>query len=182
MISLYRELPFQLKIRGQFFLFRFAAGYSKTVDPQSGMTVNLKYLNSWLEALRGHCQDQDFTSPCEILQVARSFLKALAVAQQASLERVQIQFENQDLLSQDSDEKFEFQKSWWVTEMNQAKRVQIIATFPVLIWADVERLQNLILAGNYRSRAQELFLNFPIEPILIEVRDPLTGASMLSLV
>lgn len=185
MVSFFRELPFQIQIQGQLSIFRFAAGFSKSVDPLSGMTVNLKYVNSWLEALQQDCRGRHFSDPGEMLMAANAFLEPLAQEQRALVTRLQIRFENQDQLSKSFDEKlnenFEFQKSWWVTRTSPQQRVRMTAIFSILDWSEVQKLQALDVAESYQSDVGDLFQNFLAKPFSIEIQDPLTGSSLLSI-
>lgn len=57
MLQFVREVPFRIVVQGTLssrrgFLFHVAAGFSKAVDPLSGMSVNLTSVDQWLEDAR----------------------------------------------------------------------------------------------------------------------------------
>ncbi|MNJ94631.1 hypothetical protein D3C87_123330 [compost metagenome] len=94
MLQFVRQIPIQIVIakalserRG--FLFYVAAGFSKEVDPLSGMTVNLMKVDEWLQTLKEELEESLFISETESLNHAFAEVMAvirLNLAEQAETE------------------------------------------------------------------------------------------------
>lgn len=76
MLQFVREVPISIVIeeapsqrRG--FLFHLAAGFSKSVDPLSGMTVNLVLVDQWLADLKANLEKDFHTSFADIMALTR---------------------------------------------------------------------------------------------------------------
>lgn len=101
MLQLVREIPIQIVIQGTLssrrgFLFYMAAGFSKSVDPLSGMSVNLTLVDQWLQEARqrfsADLEDVPSESPNSLLVKwatgIRDFLNERAQAEGACLSSV----------------------------------------------------------------------------------------------
>lgn len=63
MLQFVREIPLRIVLQGasserRGFLFYVSAGFSKPLDPLSGMTVNLMHVDEWLQDLKS-CLEKD---------------------------------------------------------------------------------------------------------------------------
>lgn len=103
MLQFVREIPIQVIVqkasserRG--FLFYVAAGFSKEINPLSGMTVNLTQVDKWLQDLKKDLEKEAFVSSAENINQALSELltkSRLQLAAQAQTEKatlVSLQF------------------------------------------------------------------------------------------
>lgn len=83
MLQFVREIPIRIVIQGALssrrgFLFHLAAGFSHEVDPLSGMSVNLMFVDEWLWKLKKDLEKDPFISSRESLNHA--FAEIMAVA------------------------------------------------------------------------------------------------------
>jgi hypothetical protein len=100
MLQFVREIPVLIVIHGALsqrrgFLFRLQAGFSKPVDPLSGMSANLTKVDQWLSEVQMDLQAQTFYSTSaenfneallEIHEATRADLQGLAQSDGTSLE------------------------------------------------------------------------------------------------
>lgn len=101
MLQFVREIPLRIVLQGtpssrRGFLFHLAAGFapkSGTVDPLSGMSVNLMAVDAWLGELKKELEESVFTSPTESLNHALAEVMAvtrLRLAELAESENVML--------------------------------------------------------------------------------------------
>lgn len=99
MLQFVREVPVRILMqktsserRG--FLFYLSAGFSKEINPLSGMTVNLVEVDKWLSELRYEMQESIFESSLdEVMAFARDFLQERAATEKAELVSVEFREE-----------------------------------------------------------------------------------------
>lgn len=92
MLQFVRQIPIRILIQGasserRGFLFKVAAGFSKEVDPLSGMTVNLVLVDRWLRDLKCSLEADVFVSKSGIL--SHAFAEIMAVTRLNLLERAE---------------------------------------------------------------------------------------------
>lgn len=98
MLQFVREIPIRIVVQGTLssrrgFLFHMSAGFSKDVEPQSGMSVNLNLVDQWLDEVRSHFSVEPLISQFESpnnslvswLQSIQALLRRRAQAQGAVL-------------------------------------------------------------------------------------------------
>ncbi|WP_374030072.1 hypothetical protein [Bdellovibrio bacteriovorus] len=83
MLQFVREIPILIVIQGALssrrgFLFHLAAGFTKEIDPLSGMSVNLMLVDEWLKDLKTDLEATLFESSSE--SVNHAFAEVMAVA------------------------------------------------------------------------------------------------------
>jgi len=104
--TFFKEIPLQLKIQGNFNLVYFATGFSKPVDPLSGMTVNLTKVIQWQNDFKLFLADQNFSSWLSFFKQATEFFQKKAVIERAELKALQVRFFEGQILRQDSSGLF----------------------------------------------------------------------------
>nr|WP_295905977.1 hypothetical protein [uncultured Bdellovibrio sp.] len=82
MLQFVREVPIRIVIQGALssrrgFLFHLAAGFSHDIDPLSGMSVNLMFVDEWLWKLKKDLEKDPFISSRESFNHA--FAEVMAV-------------------------------------------------------------------------------------------------------
>ena len=92
MLQFVREIPISIVIEGassarRGFLFHLAAGFSKDVNPLSGMTVNLMLVDQWLWDLKSAIEQDVFVSKSESL--SHAFAEILAVTRLNLIEQAE---------------------------------------------------------------------------------------------
>ena len=92
MLQFVREIPISIVIEGassarRGFLFHLAAGFSKDVNPLSGMTVNLMLVDQWLGDLKSALEQDVFVSKSESL--SHAFAEILAVTRLNLIEQAE---------------------------------------------------------------------------------------------
>lgn len=101
MLQLVREIPLRIVVRqasisSRGFLFYLSAGFSKKIDPLTGMSVNLVTVDKQLSKLKTLLEGQEFASSSEnlnrtfavILNQARVILEEAAKLEQAELTKI----------------------------------------------------------------------------------------------
>lgn len=111
----FKEVPLQLRFQGDFILIFFATGFSKAVDPMSGMTVNLMNVVQWQSKFKDSLKSEDFGSWFDFFQRATLFFQNKAQSEQAELKALQVRLFDGRLLRQDAEGLF-LTKSDLVTE------------------------------------------------------------------
>lgn len=173
-----------VSIQGKPELTNFAAGFSKAVDPLSGMTVNLRDIMIWLEQWKEQCSDGAFTSWLDFLAQAHQFFSKHAQLLKAQASAVQVKFFDQSLLR------------WNVVQFSISIRGPIVDNlarlricelhFRLSTESDFERVRDFILPSELPGSFDEpeLFLAFfesklglPLEKA--EIQDPETKVSAI---
>jgi hypothetical protein len=106
----FKEVPLQVQLQGELRLLHFAAGFSKAVDPLSGMTVNLARINQWLNQLASDLVQLNFSNALEFLSWARDQLQIQAQLEKAQVTKVQARFFDRSVLILEAG-SFHLQKS-----------------------------------------------------------------------
>lgn len=113
MLQFVREIPIRILIqkasserRG--FLFYLAAGFSKEVNPLSGMTVNLVLVDQWLKELKEAVESAPFISEHDNLNA--SFAEIMAVTRLNLVEKAEQ--EGASLISLEFREERSWSFSW----------------------------------------------------------------------
>ncbi|GEM_PF-1585721 len=105
MLQFVREIPIRIVVKEALsetrrgFLFRFAAGFEKAVDPHTGMSVNLVSVDRWLEEFKSKIEASEL--PIErssswrayVVQQAQAFLATKAKEESAHLASLEFQEE-----------------------------------------------------------------------------------------
>lgn len=73
----FKESPFQLQIRKESHLVHLAAGFSKSVNPLTGMTVNLVIVQQWMAELRDQADRREWNGFLVALKECHQYFKAL---------------------------------------------------------------------------------------------------------
>lgn len=105
----FKEIPLQVKTQGNFYLVYLATGFSKPVDPLSGMTVNLMSVMSWQNDFKASLAKQDFSSWLEFLKSASAFFSEKASSEKAELKALQLRFFDGRILRQDLEGLYLFE-------------------------------------------------------------------------
>jgi hypothetical protein len=89
MLQFVREIPIRIVfkkalLQKQGFLFRVAAGFSKKIDPLSGMSVNLVSVDRWLSELKNILESAE--QGADLVSVAQKFLETQAQTEGAILQ------------------------------------------------------------------------------------------------
>lgn len=140
-----------IQIDGKLSFFKLAAGFSKAVDPESGMTVNLVHVNEWLGEVIRQLSQGDHASEQTVLQFAEKTLKEKSQALGAVVSRVQITAEDHSIFAIDAS-GFSVQTQKWSTHTN-GQRV-------------------LVKETRWSHSPNE-------KPDRVEILDPLTGTSFI---
>lgn len=98
MLQFVREIPISIVLQSassarRGFLFKLAAGFSKEINPLSGMSVNLVSVDQWLAALKTDLEQTVFESKSESLSHAFAEIMAvvrLNLVEQAEKEQAQL--------------------------------------------------------------------------------------------
>ncbi len=98
MLQFVREIPISIVLQSassarRGFLFKVAAGFSKEINPLSGMTVNLVLVDQWLSQLKEELEESVFISKSESLSHAFAEIMAVArlnLVEQAEAEKAQL--------------------------------------------------------------------------------------------
>ncbi|MFM6927520.1 MAG: hypothetical protein ACKOX6_03610 [Bdellovibrio sp.] len=115
MLQFVREIPISIVIEGassarRGFLFHLAAGFSKDVNPLSGMTVNLMLVDKWLGGLKTSLEQDIFISKSDSL--SHAFAEILAVTRLNLIERAEAEAEQATLVSLSFREERGWSFSW----------------------------------------------------------------------
>ncbi len=94
----FHELPLIVSIQGKPKLAHVAAGFSKAVDPQSGMTVNLKDILDWEDQWKAQSSSRQWNSWFDFLSDFRNFIQSKSQSAQAHIASLQVRFFDQSLL------------------------------------------------------------------------------------
>ncbi|MEK2688258.1 hypothetical protein [Bdellovibrio sp. GT3] len=113
MLQFVREIPVSIVLQSassarRGFLFKMAAGFSKPVNPMSGMTVNLMVVDEWLAKLKSDLEGSVFESKSDSL--SRAFAEVMAVARLNLIE--QCESEEAQLISLSFGEERGWGFSW----------------------------------------------------------------------
>jgi hypothetical protein len=98
MLQFVREIPISIVLQSassarRGFLFKVAAGFSKEINPLSGMSVNLVLVDQWLNLLKTELEESVFTSKSDSLSHAFAEIMAvtrLNLVEQAESEQAQL--------------------------------------------------------------------------------------------
>lgn len=177
----FKELPLVLQYQGKPELVHFAVGFSKTVDPMSGMTVNLKDIMDWQEQWKQMSSVSLITSWFEFFQQAHSFFQKKAALQKAESPIQQIRFFDSSILRFENGQ-FVMTKSQsmvdtlgrlrichvqWILDLESD--IQRIREYPMRselpgTWDDSDLILNLF-ESELGLKAQRLELEDPISKI-----------------
>lgn len=150
-VSFFRELPLTISIDGKLSFFKLAAGFSKPVDLQSGMTVNLVLVNQWLKEAIQHLSAGNFADEQAALRRIEGGLRDHARSVGAELTRVQLTGEDESVTALDAS-GFSFRTSRWSTD-EKGRRVRVHETR----WSDPHSSK----------------------PDRVEILDPISGISVI---
>ncbi|WP_415061935.1 hypothetical protein [Bdellovibrio sp.] len=145
MLQFVREIPISIVIEAapsqrRGFLFHLAAGFSKDVDPLSGMTVNLMAVDQWLSDLKVNLEKAAFISFAEVMAVARLTLLERANKEAATLQSLSFREERGWAFSwnsEDSEDVLNFSYAHYLESFPKNEKFDLLKV--VFHW---RRLQN----------------------------------------
>jgi hypothetical protein len=113
MLQFVREIPISIVLQSassarRGFLFKVAVGFSKEINPMSGMSVNLMLVDQWLADLKTDLEQTVFESESDNL--SHAFAEVLAVSRLSLTE--QAVEENAELISLDFREERGWGFAW----------------------------------------------------------------------
>lgn len=142
MLQFVREIPISIILEGassarRGFLFHLAAGFSKDINPLSGMTVNLMLVDQWLGELRASLEKDVFSSKSESL--SHAFAEILAVTRLNLVE--QAEKEQATLVSL----SFREERGWRFSWNHKLSPEQMLVSYSQFLEAFVHERENFAL-------------------------------------
>lgn len=173
-----------VSVRGKPELIHFAVGFSKNVDPLTGMTVNLKEILGWLEEWKELSSRGDYPSWMDFLSQAQGFFAQQALKEKAQAAVVQAKFFDQSTLRWNGDH-FSIAKQAPIVDRMARLRMCVIH-FRLPTESDLERLRKFTLPSEIPGSFDEpeFFLTY-FESVLglpidkAEIQDPQTKVSVI---
>lgn len=182
--AFFRRIPLQIELEGNFQSINFAAGFSKHIDPLSGMTVNLVTVDQWLDSLSQAATQEKFLDAQAFLSWSEKKLKVLAATEAAVLSKVQMQFFDHSILSLGTA-KFFFEKSQQYFFQDRQKLKICRLFFQLEFLGDLKKAKNYLLPKELKLAGEQdlkiLADNSGLKIMKLEIFDPLLKSSEIIL-
>jgi hypothetical protein len=177
----FKELPLVVSIQGKPEFIGFAAGFSKEVDPLSGMTFNLKDIMDWQQQWKAQSIGQSFALWTHYLQNAFSHFRKLAPNAKELI--VQVRFWDQSTLRM-TGSHFRYTRIFPQSDsMGRLRILQLECS--VQNESELERIRHLHLQDELPGSFDEpelLYSYFEsklgLSDFAIEIKDPETQISI----
>lgn len=177
----FKELPLTVSIQGKPELVGFAAGFSREVDPMSGMTFNLKDIMDWQQQWKSQSTGQSFALWTQYLQNAFHHFKNLAT--NATDLIVQVRFWDQSTFRM-AGSHFLFTRSFPQSDSRGRLRILQLQC-AVQNDSELERIRHFSTQNEFPGSFDEIELlysyfesKFGLSDFTVEIKDPETQISV----